>query len=167
VKPRFGKVQFLRTNKTASDNTSQLSLKRGQGSCEAATVACCWSLLQFLCLFGRYWQYWADGNCDGVIDCYDIDSCRECEGPVPPPRACECLSHCDMSGNGFVSVADIVMLKAMIGEDPDYDGKIAECDNCLDVYILSRKMPTATGLGDACDPCPYDPLNDPDGDAWL
>ena len=49
--------------------------------------------------------------------------------------------------------------------DPDGDIRDTLCgDNCPFVWNPDQRDSDHDGVGDACDPCPLDPLNDSDGD---
>ena len=48
--------------------------------------------------------------------------------------------------------------------DADGDGVPDEIDNCPVTVNPAQSDPDLDGLGNACDPCPFDVLNDADGD---
>lgn len=48
--------------------------------------------------------------------------------------------------------------------DADGDGRADPNDNCIDAPNPSQSNADGDALGDACDPCPNDPMNDVDGD---
>ncbi len=99
-------------------------------------------------------------KCDGHDDGTDTDTdgvpdgCDICEGHV---------DTIDADGDGVPDGCDIC-----VGHDDinDQDGDLHPdgCDNCPELYNASQADADSDGLGNACDPCMFDPDNDVDGD---
>jgi N-acetylneuraminic acid mutarotase len=94
----------------------------------------------------------ADGDgvsiCDG--DCDDHD----------PLRSPGTLEVCDGIDNDCDGVVDD-------GFDVDLDGVVDCLDNCAVIYNPGQADGDADGLGDDCDTCPQDALNDADADGYC
>ena len=67
-------------------------------------------------------------------------------------------------GNGTAITALNFVALASAGPDVDHDGAPNASDNCPLLANASQVNADGDALGDACDGCPLDPLNDADGD---
>lgn len=52
-------------------------------------------------------------------------------------------------------------------EDPDHDGVVDLADDCPDAFDPAQADTDHDGRGDACDTCPFDALDDRDGDGFC
>jgi hypothetical protein len=68
------------------------------------------------------------------------------------------------TGLGTPPIVDIGACEYQGSPDVDNDGVLNEADNCPLVANPDQADADGDGLGDVCDPCPFDAENDADGD---
>jgi len=98
-------------------------------------------------------------DCDGDgVSAYGGD-CDDADPTVAPGKR----ELCDGKDNDCDGLVDEDVSLA----DQDGDGVIDCRDLCPAVPDPNQLNSDGDALGDACDPCPFDPLNDADGDGWC
>ena len=133
-----------------------------------------------------------DVDSDGICSDVCVEAPAEClEGPCRGGETADCRDNCpddlnadqaDADSDGIGDVCDACPLDA--DNDPDGDGicqttcvgdeclespctggETAECeDNCPEDENADQADYDSDGIGDVCDVCPYDPLDDGDED---
>jgi hypothetical protein len=100
-------------------------------------------------------------------------SCGVCASGGPRPDIlnanCEYCNpaavSCMMRGNSYALCSFTPpQIGWMTGSDTDHDYYYDDVDNCPTIYNPDQADTDVDGVGNVCDPCPLDPLNDMDGD---
>ncbi|MBN2367528.1 thrombospondin type 3 repeat-containing protein [Candidatus Woesearchaeota archaeon] len=95
-----------------------------------------------------------DNDCDGLIDEDEFNRGDYTLNEECNIHSCPGIKICRVDGYS----------ECMLENNPDEDGFCTEIDNCPNVYNPAQTDSDGDMIGDECDICAYDPINDIDSD---